>query len=520
MVTASPMVAGVGQFRPKFQCDASGNNCLSGQSLPPCPTGPAPFAGCQPPAETKVEFYFPKPSDPIQLSYFDITLVERSTLLKTRIRPSVAASGSCDTFTCNLSFGSCPSNEAFGLGDLRVQRNGSTVMCLSPCKRSSFPRPYGLGDERDGWARPRAVLRRRHLVQGLQRRPGGPDAVRADSARQLPQLLQLCLRRSRRHAYLPAAVQFQRDVLPMTARSPAIMAAFLGAALAQTLAPATAHGTRYCPAALAPLVGHTDGAALAINDHGLVVGASAGGGELSPAVRWDRRGRPTLLPPLPGDRDSEATGINVHGVVVGNSQGATISAVRWAADGQPTRLPPLAGDWEGEAFGINAHGLIVGVSRARGAIGDKRGGLVESAVVWDRAGAPRRLELPRGFEEGMALAINDRGQVAGFVYRSGSSPRPRRALVGLPAFPCCCRCSVIGTTARRMRSVREGSWSGRPPLLVSALPAGRPNPTVCMILAAPQTVWRPVPPQAAWRSVSPLLEGGRWRCSGMPRACR
>ena len=110
----------------------------------------------------------------------------------------------------------------------------------------------------------------------------------------------------------------------------------------------------------------------------------------------------------------------MHGVVVGNSQGATISAVRWAADGQPTRLPPLAGDWEGEAFGINAHGLIVGVSRARGAIGDQRGGLVESAVVWDRSGAPRRLDLPRGFEEGMALAINDRGQVAGFVYRSGS----------------------------------------------------------------------------------------------------
>ena len=142
-----------GQFRPKFQCDASGNNCLSGQSLPPCPTGPAPFVGCQPPAETKVEFYFPKPSDPIQLSYFDITLVDGYTL-KTRIKPSVAALGNCSTFTCNLSFGSCPSNEAFGLGDLRVQRNGSTVMCLSPCKRWSFPHPYGLGNsETDGLGR-------------------------------------------------------------------------------------------------------------------------------------------------------------------------------------------------------------------------------------------------------------------------------------------------------------------------------------------------------------------------------
>ena len=43
-----------GQFRPKFGCDASGNNCSSGQSLPPCPAG-----GCQPPAESKIEFYFP-----------------------------------------------------------------------------------------------------------------------------------------------------------------------------------------------------------------------------------------------------------------------------------------------------------------------------------------------------------------------------------------------------------------------------------------------------------------------------
>ena len=83
----------------------------------------------------------------------------------------------------------------------------------------------------------------------------------------------------------------------MTARSPAIMAAFLGAALAQTVAPATAHGARYCSAALAPLVGHTDGAALAINDRGLVVGASAGGGELL-AVRWGsaRASNPSSAP--------------------------------------------------------------------------------------------------------------------------------------------------------------------------------------------------------------------------------
>ena len=102
----------------------------------------------------------------------------------------------------------------------------------------------------------------------------------------------------------------------MTARPPAILLAFLGAALA--LAPAASLSTPYCPAALAPLAGHSDGAALAINDHGEIVGASVGAGELL-AVRWDRRGRSFVLPPLPGDRESEATAINAHGVVVGNT---------------------------------------------------------------------------------------------------------------------------------------------------------------------------------------------------------
>jgi Thaumatin family len=133
-----------GQFRPKFQCDANGNNCLSGQSLPPCPTGPAPYAGCQPPAETKIEFHFPFPGEPVQLPFFDTSLVDGYTL-RARIAPDAAPSGNCTTFNCNLSFESCPASESFGLGDLRVVRAGEVVMCLSPCKKWNFPAPYGLG---------------------------------------------------------------------------------------------------------------------------------------------------------------------------------------------------------------------------------------------------------------------------------------------------------------------------------------------------------------------------------------
>ena len=43
-----------GRFWPKQGCDGSGHNCEVGQSMPPCLAN-----GCDPPAETKVEFHFP-----------------------------------------------------------------------------------------------------------------------------------------------------------------------------------------------------------------------------------------------------------------------------------------------------------------------------------------------------------------------------------------------------------------------------------------------------------------------------
>lgn len=48
-----------GRFWPKINCDSSGNDCEFGQSIDPCPAG-----GCHPPAETKVEFFFPPLGDP------------------------------------------------------------------------------------------------------------------------------------------------------------------------------------------------------------------------------------------------------------------------------------------------------------------------------------------------------------------------------------------------------------------------------------------------------------------------
>jgi len=126
-----------GRLWPKTGCDGSGYNCAIGDSVPPCPEG-----GCQPPAETKVEFLWPAAG--AGSSWYDISLVDGYSL-PVRIDPLGGVGGSCVTTTCAVSLETCPAGEIDGIGDLRVIRNGQTVACLSPCKRWNFPAPYGLG---------------------------------------------------------------------------------------------------------------------------------------------------------------------------------------------------------------------------------------------------------------------------------------------------------------------------------------------------------------------------------------
>lgn len=58
-----------GRLWPKTGCDGNGANCEIGQSVAPCPKN-----GCQPPAETKVEFFFPNKNEKKD-SFYDISLV-------------------------------------------------------------------------------------------------------------------------------------------------------------------------------------------------------------------------------------------------------------------------------------------------------------------------------------------------------------------------------------------------------------------------------------------------------------
>jgi len=137
-----PSAGWAGRLWPKVGCDSTGNNCVFGQSIPPCGTG-----GCDPPADTKVEFNFPASGSSSQ-SWYDISLVDGYSQA-IRVTPRQSPSGGCVPTLCALSFTSCPSNEIDGLGDLAVYHNRQKVACLSPCKRWNFPPPYGLGKNED-----------------------------------------------------------------------------------------------------------------------------------------------------------------------------------------------------------------------------------------------------------------------------------------------------------------------------------------------------------------------------------
>lgn len=67
-----------GRFWPKTDCDNDGQNCAVGQSIPPCPSN-----GCQPPAETKVEFFYPAMNGhniSQDTVWYDISLVDGYSL--------------------------------------------------------------------------------------------------------------------------------------------------------------------------------------------------------------------------------------------------------------------------------------------------------------------------------------------------------------------------------------------------------------------------------------------------------
>jgi len=153
-----------------------------------------------------------------------------------------------------------------------------------------------------------------------------------------------------------------------------------------------------------------------INNRGDVVGWCGGDGRRqATAVQWDREGHPILLPPLPGDLNSMATAINYRGQVSGASFGEPTTvvirtAVRWTRRGVPQELPPLVEGYDQNiARAINNKGQVVGLNGASGADDDR-------IVVWDQHRNPSErttFELGEDCAYPGAAGISNIGEVVG-----------------------------------------------------------------------------------------------------------
>ncbi len=109
-----------------------------------------------------------------------------------------------------------------------------------------------------------------------------------------------------------------------------------------------------------------------INDAGLVAGfGQTENGEASRGIAWDNGGPPQLLALLPGGTNNEGDGINNLGQIVGAANNGTFDdngdinvPVLWnSVTDQPTLLGTLGGA-RGMAMSINDSGQIVGWSEA------------------------------------------------------------------------------------------------------------------------------------------------------------
>ncbi len=182
---------------------------------------------------------------------------------------------------------------------------------------------------------------------------------------------------------------------------------------------------------LSPFPGDSVAAALAINDHGDVVGGSGICGPVSPAVSlhavlWQDSSL-IDLGNLGGAMNNVALAINNRGQVAGFSDlsgDATFHAFRWE-NGTMTDLGTLPGDFSSSASGINNQGQVVGSSCDQN--GNCRVFLWENGAMTDlNTLVPQRSSLYLA----MASDINDRGEIVGNAVPKGTNYE--RAFLAVP----------------------------------------------------------------------------------------
>ncbi len=179
-------------------------------------------------------------------------------------------------------------------------------------------------------------------------------------------------------------------------------------------------------------LGGSQSRAVGINDAGQVAGTSSTTGGAYHAFVW-RGGKLTDLGTLPGQPDSDARAINGRGQVIGDS-GA--HAFLWD-DRKMTDLGLLPGGDHATVTALNDHGQAVGV----GNTADSE----ERAFLWQDGGISE-LDTPGDRDsESHAAGINDRGQVIGdadghaMVWQGGSGT-PLGGLGGA-----CCEFAGVNT---------------------------------------------------------------------------
>ncbi len=193
---------------------------------------------------------------------------------------------------------------------------------------------------------------------------------------------------------------------------------------------------------LPTLSGDNDGAAVAINDQGLIVGISGPCGDddglgAAHAVLW-QNDTVTNLPTFGGKYFNTAAAVNEKGQIAGWADLANDTAlctpachaVLWTKDGGFQDLGTLPGDLNSLAYGINEQGQVVGQSID--ANGNTRAFIWQDGVMTDL-----NTLVPHG-ANALAYAgdINDRDEITGgSCVSSAGSCAPTSATTAFLAIP-------------------------------------------------------------------------------------